>query len=98
METNRKCYQWASSQEGDVFFSRSIFFERDGKKYRIRVATPDLIADIKRGNKSYADPAEMIDEAILPMDDISDLDKICEYLHTAPLKSLAPYIEERDTE
>lgn len=97
METarNNNCYQWASceGEQGEVL-TRSIFFERRGSRYSIRVGTPDIIEKIKRENTDYP-PDERSDELIFPFDDVSDLDVICQRLQEESLELLRPYITEQ---
>lgn len=94
--TSGGCYEQGHSKDNrGLVWTRSIFFNRDGETYSIRVATPDALAEIKRLNEGF-DPDEGVDENVFVLKDVSDLDQICQQLRTLPILTLAPYVTKQE--
>lgn len=73
---------------------RELMITHGEKLYRITVATPDYISQLRGYNQNF--PSEVqIDDNLYPFDDVSDVEEICSSLSMIPLETLQPYLTEQ---
>lgn len=76
--------------------SRDILFVRDGDTYVISVSKPDYIERIIAVNSSNTDHDLDLNDNLYPLNDVSDIERICQGLSNISLDELKPYLTKQE--
>jgi len=83
----------STSSEG-VVECLDVRFVRDGRQFRMKVATPGYVEAVKQDNLGLPQEAQL-DDNIFPMDgDLPSKDRICQALAAIPFENLQPFLSE----
>lgn len=85
----QECFEIGQNNSESIQ-QKDVLVVRDGKQYIVRVAHPDYVEMIKKEN--LGKPEEFkLDESFFPLEDISSIGNICEYLDQLSDEELAPF-------